>query len=95
MKENISDEELVAEFFERISSDDEDAALDLAQFYMARVVKKDAEAMLHVIEGLARASAARGSAHAKAFLEENWPGLRPILRRRLRQLLGETAASGG
>ena len=95
VNENISDEELVAEFFERISSDDEDAALDLAQFYMARVVKKDAEAMLHVIEGLARASAARGSAHAKAFLEENWAGLRPILLRRLRQLLGETPANGG
>ena len=81
--ENITDQELAAEFFQRISANDEDAAFDLAQFYMARVVKKDVEAMLHVIEGLARASAARGSAHAKVFLDEDWLELRAVLLKRL------------
>ena len=85
MNENISDQELAAEFFQRISADDEDAAFDLAQLYMARVVKKDFEAMLHVIEGLARASAARGSTHAKVFLDEDWAGLRAVLLNRLQR----------
>jgi hypothetical protein len=85
MNENINDQELAAEFFQRISADDEDAAFDLAQFYMARVVKKDVEAMLHVIEGLARVSAARGSTHAKVFLDEDWAGLRPVLLNRLKR----------
>lgn len=93
--ENITDQELAEEFFARISADDDDAAFDLAQFYMARVVKKDPEAMLHVIEGLARASAARGSAHAKVFLQEDWSGLRPVLLKRLRRLFSDTQAGGG
>ncbi|HEV7606574.1 MAG TPA: hypothetical protein VGO61_04520 [Steroidobacteraceae bacterium] len=93
--EDITDQDLAAEFFQRISADDEDAAFDLAQFYMARVVKKDAEAMLHVIEGLARASAARGSTHAKVFLEEDWSGLRPVLLKRLNRQLSEPDGSGG
>ena len=85
MNENISDQELAAEFLQRISADDEDAAFDLAQFCMARVVKKDVEAMLHIIEGLARASAARGSTHAKVFLDEDWAALRAVLLKRLRR----------
>lgn len=94
MNEDLTDQELAAEFLQRISANDEDAAFDLAQFYMARVVKKDSEAMLHVIEGLARASAAQGSTQAKVFLEEDWTGLRPVLLKRLKRL-NETQPSGG
>jgi hypothetical protein len=92
MNEDISDQELAAEFLQRISAGDEDAAFDLAQFYMARVVRKDVEAMLHVIEGLARASAARGSTDAKTFLDKDWAGLRAVLLKRLQRDLDQTPA---
>lgn len=85
MEENAAEinHELIRECLERISSGDKDAAFDLAQLYMTRVVKQDVEVMLCVIEGLARQSAALGSAEAKDFLEGDWPGLKPVLERRL------------
>ncbi len=75
--------ELAADCLKRISDGDPEAAFDLAQFYMARVVKKDVEAMLYVIEGLARQSAALGSAESKLFLSDDWVELRAVLKKRL------------
>lgn len=75
--------ELVRECLERISSGDKEAAFDLAQLYMSRVVKQDVEVMLLVVEGLARQSAALGSSEAKDFLAGEWSELRQVLARRL------------
>ena len=75
--------ELVVDCLQRISSGDRNAAFDLAQFYMSRVVKRDVEVMLDVIEGLARQSAVLGSEESKLFLEEDWTELRLVLGKRL------------
>jgi len=82
---DISDREIVAEFFERIDQRDEEAAFDLAQFCLPRIVEGNFDAMLDTIEGLSRASANLGSPHAQAFLSEDWTSLRAILLRRLRR----------
>jgi hypothetical protein len=87
--QEITDAEIVAEIFERISNGDEEAAFDLAQFCMPRVVKRDVDAMMDMIEGLSRASERLGSTHAKAFLNEDWKALRAILAKRIRRELGE------
>lgn len=85
MEENSAEmnHELVRECLERISSGDKDAAFDLAQLYMTRVVKQDVEVMLLAIEGLARQSAALGSTEARDFLAGEWSELKQVLARRL------------
>lgn len=85
MDENAAqvNHELIRACLDRISSGDKDAAFDLAQLYMTRVVQKDVHAMLSVVEGLARQSIALGSTEAKDFLEGDWPQLRQVLERRL------------
>lgn len=88
--EDITDPEIVAEFFTRISAGDEEAAFDLAQFCMSRIVKKDADAMLDMVEGLSRVSEKLGSTHARAFLSDDWKSLRAILLKRLKRELGAT-----
>ena len=75
--------EIAAECLERITSGDQNAAFDLAQLYMSRVVKRDIDAMLYVIEGLARQSAAMGSPESREFLKDDWPSLREVLKKRL------------
>jgi hypothetical protein len=78
--------QLIKECLKRISAGDKEAALELAQLYMTRVVKLDVEVMLSVIEGLALQSASLGSVDAKTFLSD-WPELRAVLDRRLRRTL--------
>jgi hypothetical protein len=75
--------QLIRESLDRITAGDKEAAFHLAQLYMTRVVKMDVEVMLSVIEGLARQSAALGSADAIRFLEDDWAKLRQVLHRRL------------
>jgi len=81
------DRELVEDCLNRISAGDKDAAFDLAQLYMARVVHKDVNSTLDVIEGLARQSAALGSEEAAEFLSSDWPELRLVFERRLTRVL--------
>jgi len=81
------DRELVKDCLNRISAGDKDAAFDLAQLYMARVVHKDVSSTLDVIEGLARQSAVQGSEEAAEFLSSDWPELRLVLERRLTRVL--------
>ena len=77
---------LIKETLQRISKGDKEAALELAQLYMTRVVKLDVDVMLAAIEGLALQSAALGSPGAKKFLSD-WPELRGVLERRLQRTL--------
>jgi hypothetical protein len=83
----MEDQEIAREILERISARDEEAAFELTQFCLSRVMKKDAEAILNLVEGLARISAAQGSKNAAAFLSEDWVNLRAILLKRLRREL--------
>jgi hypothetical protein len=78
--------QLIKETLRRISKGDKEAALELAQLYMTRVVKLDVAVMLAAIEGLALQSAALGSSGAKKFLRD-WPELRGVLERRLHRTL--------
>jgi hypothetical protein len=81
--EDVTDQQLAAEFFERISASEPDGAFEFMQFFMERVLKKDSDSILYMFEALARASAALGSGHAKAFLDEDWAGLKAVLLKRL------------
>ena len=79
---------LIEECLDRITAGDKDAAFDLAQLYLTRVVHKDIAAILSVVDGLARQSATLGSTDAAGFLKDDWPDLRMVIEKRLKRTFG-------
>jgi hypothetical protein len=74
--------ELIADCLGRISRGDACAALDLASAFMSHADSRDTELNLAVVEALAVLAKNQGCADAPAFLQDQWPDMRVILRKR-------------
>ena len=74
--------ELIADCLDRISRGDACAPLDLASVFMSHADAKDITVHLAVVEALAVISKIQGCDDSHKFLEDQWPEIQAILRKR-------------
>lgn len=74
--------ELVADCLVRIGKGDACAPMDLASAFMSHADAKDIGVHLAVVEALAIIAKKQGCPEAFKFLQEQWPDMQTILRKR-------------
>lgn len=74
--------ELIDDCLSRISNGDAYAAFDLASAFMSHADARNIGLNLVVIEALATLAKAQGCPDAVAFLDNKWPDMKDILRKR-------------
>lgn len=74
--------ELIADCLSRIGAGDQSAAFDLSSAFMGHLHEKDIDLNLAVIEALALLAKRHGCSEAEDFLNDEWPALQSVLRKR-------------
>jgi len=74
---------LLKDFSLRVLDGDSDAGFELAQFFWGCLPSNEVGLHIAVIEALIYQSAELGSTDAKKFLNEMWPDMKNILKKRL------------
>jgi hypothetical protein len=74
--------ELIADCISRISKGEACAALDLASAFMSHADSRDIGLNLAVVEALVTSAKIAGCADAANFLDNQWPQMQTILRKR-------------
>ncbi|MCC7548600.1 MAG: hypothetical protein IT532_12615 [Burkholderiales bacterium] len=74
--------ELIDDCLSRIANGDASAALDLASTFMSHADSKDIGLNLAVVEALVSLAKTQGSSDAVIFLQDQWPDMQSILKKR-------------